>query len=327
MLTREDHNALNYKLAVNMVDRSEKVFITGHNGMLGSKTLQVFRDRGFTSIITADRGHLDLKNQLAVDDFFSNHQPSYVIHIAAKVGGINANINAPASFLYDNLIMQANVINAAYKNGVKKFIFIASSCIYPKFSPQPMLEEYLLDGKPEPTNESYAIAKIAGVKMLEAYKKQYGFNSLTLVPSNLYGPNDSFDLEHAHVLSSLVKRFADAKKQNLDTVTLWGTGIAKREFLHTDDFAMAILHFLDRDIPHDYINVGPGKDISIFDLASMIAKKTGYKGRIFWDDSKPDGMLRKCMDVSKMLNEHFVPLKTLEQGVEEMIINYNNWQK
>ncbi len=310
-----------------MIDKSAKIFITGHVGMLGSRTTQLFKDAGYNSIITATHHELDLKNQSLVNAFFSENKPKYVIHIAAKVGGINANINNPATFLYNNLMMQANIIDASYRNGIEKFIFIASSCIYPKHSPQPMREEYLLDGKPEPTNEGYAIAKITGVKLLETYKKQYGFNGLSLIPSNLYGPNDSFDLEHAHVLSSLVKRFSDAKKQNHKSVTLWGSGIAKREFLHTDDFSQAILFFFEKNITYDYINIGPGTDITIKDLAAMIAEKTGYTGEINWDHSKPDGMLRKCMEVSKMKNEGFIPQKTLENGIEEVIMNYKKLQE
>ncbi|AWI25648.1 GDP-L-fucose synthase family protein [Flavobacterium pallidum] len=309
-----------------MIEKSAKIFITGHSGMLGSKTLQRFKDTGYKSILTATHSALDLKDQASVNRFFLDNKPDYVIHIAAKVGGINANINHPASFLYDNLMMQANVIHAAYSNGVKKFVFIASSCIYPRESQQPMREEYLLDGKPEPTNEGYAIAKIAGVKLLESYKKQYGFNGLSLIPSNLYGPNDSFDLEHAHVLSSLVKRFSDAKKQGQKSVTLWGSGIAQREFLHTNDFSEAILYFFENEVPYDYINIGPGTDISIKDLANLIAAKTAYDGEIIWDKSKPDGMLRKCMDVSKMRKEGFNPKITLEDGIDEVIMNYKKIQ-
>lgn len=304
------------------MNKSSKIYITGHRGMLGSTTLNLFKEAGYTNIITATHSELDLTNQKAVKDFFEKEKPEYVIHIAAKVGGIKANIDNPAVFLYDNLIMQANVINSSYKNGVKKFVFLGSSCIYPKESPQPMKEEYLLTGKLEPTNEGYAIGKIAGIKLLETYYQQYGFNSISLMPSNLYGPNDSFDLAHAHVLSSLVKRFVDAKKENAASVTLWGTGIARREFLHVNDCARAILFMFENYSSHEFINIGPGDDIGIRELAEIIAKKVNYTGELIWDDTKPNGMLRKCMDVGKMLETGFKPEISLEQGIDQVIKRY-----
>ena len=292
--------------------------------MLGSKTLELFRQNGYTNIVVATHQELDLKNQQAVSDFFEKEKPEYVIHIAAKVGGIKANIDNPAIFLYDNLIMQANIINSAYENQVKKFVFIASSCIYPRESIQPMKEEYLLDGKLEPTNEGYAIGKIAGIKLLETYHTQYGFNGISLIPSNLYGPNDTFDLNHAHVLSSLVKRFTDAKNNNESTITLWGTGIARREFLHVNDFANAILYFFENYNSPKPINIGPGNDISIKELATLMASKIKYQGQIIWDDTKPNGMLQKCMDVTNMKNEGFEPTISLEKGIDEVIESYKN---
>ena len=292
--------------------------------MLGSKTLELFRQNGYTNILVATHQELDLKNQQTVSDFFEKEKPEYVIHIAAKVGGIKANIDNPAIFLYDNLIMQANIINSAYENQVKKFVFIASSCIYPRQSIQPMKEEYLLDGKLEPTNEGYAIGKIAGIKLLETYHTQYGFNGISLIPSNLYGPNDTFDLNHAHVLSSLVKRFTDAKNNNDPTITLWGTGIARREFLHVNDFANAILHFFENYNSPKPINIGPGNDISIKELATLIASKINYQGQIIWDDTKPNGMVQKCMDVTNMKNEGFEPNISLEKGIDEVIESYKN---
>lgn len=245
-----------------------------------------------------------------------------MIHIAAKVGGINANIQNPAVFLYDNLIMQANVIQSAYQHGVKKFVFLGSSCIYPRECPQPMKEEYLLTGKLEPTNEGYAIGKIAGIKLLESYYKQYGFKSISLMPSNLYGPNDSFDLAHAHVLSSLVKRFVDAKNQNQAAVTMWGTGVARREFLHVHDMAKAIVYFFENYENPDFINIGPGTDVSIKELATTIAQKVGYTGQMLWDSTKPDGMLRKCMDVTRMQGAGFKPEIGLDTGIDQVIENY-----
>ncbi len=309
------------------MNKSSKIYITGHRGMLGSVTLNLFKEAGYTNIVTATHSELDLTNQQAVDDFFQKEKPEYVIHIAAKVGGIKANIDNPAVFLYDNLIMQANVIHSSYKNGVKKFVFLGSSCIYPKESPQPMKEEYLLTGKLEPTNEGYAIGKIAGIKLLETYHQQYGFNSISLMPSNIYGPNDSFDLAHAHVLSSLVKRFVDAKEENASSVTLWGTGVARREFLNVSDCAKAILYLFENYNSHHFINIGPGNDISIKELATLISQKVEYRGEILWDAEKPDGMLRKCMDVDKMKQAGFVPKISLEQGIEEVIKSYKELKK
>lgn len=309
------------------MNKTSKLYITGHRGMLGSVTLKLFEEAGYTNIITATHAELDLTNQQAVEDFFKKEKPEYVIHIAAKVGGIKANIDNPATFLYDNLIMQANVIHSAYQNGTQKFLFLGSSCIYPKESPQPMKEEYLLTGKLEPTNEGYAIGKIAGIKLLETYHQQYGFKSISLMPSNIYGPNDSFDLAHAHVLSSLVKRFVDAKEQNTDSVTLWGTGIARREFLNVADCAKAILYMFENYDSHEFINIGPGNDISIKELAELISQKVGYEGEILWDSSKPDGMLRKCMDVTTMKQAGFEPTILLEQGIEQVIKSYKELKK
>lgn len=304
------------------MNKSAKIYITGHRGMLGSTTLNLFKEAGYTNIITATHSELDLTNQQAVDDFFQKEKPEYVIHIAAKVGGIKANIDNPAIFLYDNLIMQANVIHSSYKNGVKKFVFLGSSCIYPKESPQPMKEEYLLTGKLEPTNEGYAIGKIAGIKLLETYYQQYGFESISLMPSNLYGPNDSFDLAHSHVLSSLVKRFVDAKEENAASVMLWGTGIARREFLHVNDCARAILFMFENYSSPEFINIGPGDDIGIRELAETIAQKVDYQGELIWDDTKPNGMLRKCMDVTKMTETGFKPEISLDQGIDQVIKTY-----
>jgi GDP-L-fucose synthase len=304
------------------MNKTDKIYISGHSGMLGSKTMETFLQNGYTNIITRTHKELDLKNQQAVADFFQKEKPKYVIHIAAKVGGIKANIDNPAVFLYDNLIMQANIINSAYINGVVKFVFIGSSCIYPKESPQPMKEEFLLSGKLEPTNEGYAIGKIAGIKLLETYNLQYGFNGINLIPSNLYGPNDTFDLSHAHVLSSLVKRFIDAKDNNDLSITLWGTGIAKREFLHVTDFAKAILYFFENYNSPNSINIGSGFDVSILELANLISEKVGFSGEIKWDSSKPDGMLRKCMDVTNMKKEGFKPEIELSEGIDQVINSY-----
>jgi len=301
------------------LNRKTKVYIAGHNGMVGSATLRQMQREGFTNLLTAASKNIDLTNQSAVTRFFENEKPEIVILCAAKVGGIQANIDNPATFLLDNLQIQNNVMSASLKNGVNKLLFLGSSCIYPTECPQPMKEEYLLTGKLEPTNEGYAIAKIAGIKLLEGMKKQFGFNSVSLMPCNLYGPNDSFDLAHSHVLSALVKRFADAKAANAPSITLWGTGIARREFMHVDDMARAILFMLENYNDSQFINIGSGVDISIRELAEMIAALTGYEGNILWDNSKPDGMLKKCMDVSRMEALGFRPEIALKTGVEQMI--------
>jgi GDP-L-fucose synthase len=301
---------------------NKKIFIAGHNGMVGSAILRKMRSEGFSNFILAGRQELDLTNQVAVQDFFQKEKPDIVILAAAKVGGIQANINNPATFLIDNLQIQNNVMEASLKSKVSKFIFLGSSCIYPRECPQPMKEEYLLTGKLEPTNEGYALAKIAGLKLLEGYKKQYGFKSISLNPCNLYGPNDSFDLAHSHVLSALVKRFIDARDNNDSLLTLWGSGIARREFMHVDDLAAALLFMMENYDSEQFINIGTGTDHSIKELAERIAQKTGYKGELQWDITKPDGMLRKCMDVSRMKQIGFTPKISLDKGLEQMVAIY-----
>lgn len=305
-----------------MLSRETKIFLAGHRGMVGSATMRLLHQQGFTNLLVAGNEVLDLGNQLAVGSFFEKEEPEVVILCAAKVGGIQANIENPATFLLDNLQIQNNVMAASLKMGVKKLVFLGSSCIYPKECPQPMKEEYLLTGKLEPTNEGYAIAKIAGIKLLEGLKKQYGFNSISLMPCNLYGPNDSFDLNHSHVLSALVRRFVDAKAENVSSITLWGTGIARREFMHVDDMARAILFMLENHDDYLFINIGTGVDIGIKELAETIAALTGYTGNILWDNSKPDGMLRKCMDVRRMERLGFKPEITLQAGIKQMIEIY-----
>ncbi|MDI9357181.1 MAG: GDP-L-fucose synthase [Chitinophagaceae bacterium] len=305
-----------------MIDKQSKIFITGHKGMVGSATLSLLKEKGYTSLITATKEELDLTSQAAVLEFFMKHKPDYVINAAARVGGINANMKYPATYVYDNLMIQTNVIHSSYKTDVKKIVFLGSSCIYPRECPQPMKEEYLLTGSLEPTNEPYAVAKISGIKMLESYWKQYGLHCAILMPCNLYGPNDSFDLDKAHVLSSLIKRFVDAKDRNEPFVTAWGTGAAKREFLHVKDMARAVLFLFENYNSPYFINVGSGTDISIKDLANVIAKKSGFTGEIQWDTSKPDGMPRKCMDISKLTQLGFTPEVSLEYGIEQLIEEY-----
>ena len=309
---------------MNVINKNTKIYIAGHTGLVGSAILRLFNKEGFSNIIIKSSKELNLKDQAAVNDFFNFEKPELVILAAAKVGGIKANSTYPATFLYDNLMIQSNVIEGAYRNEVNKFIFLGSSCIYPKNCTQPMKEEYLLTGKLEPTNEGYAIAKIAGLKLLEYYKMQYGFDSISLMPCNLYGPNDSFDLNHSHVLSALVKRFIDASDEDIPEITLWGTGAARREFMHVDDCAQAVLFMMEQYDGEDFINIGTGVDISIKELAEMVADFVGYNGNINWDHSKPDGMMKKCMDVSRMRQLNFEPRISLEQGVKQMIKIYKS---
>ncbi len=304
------------------MNKNSKIFIAGHNGMVGSAINRLLQKNEYTNIITRNRNELDLKNQSEVNAFFHSQKPDYVFLCAAKVGGIQANIKHPGTFLMDNLQIQNNIIEAAYQNGVKKLLFLGSSCIYPKDCPQPMKEEYLLTGKLEPTNEGYAIAKIAGLKILEAYQKEFDFNGISLMPCNLYGPNDSFDLAHSHVLSALVKKFVDGVHDNTQEIILWGTGNARREFMHVDDVAMASLFMMNNYEDTEFINIGWGIDISIKELALLIAKLTNYKGNLVWDTSKPDGMMKKCMDVSKMIKNGFQPTIDLEKGIIDMITIY-----
>ncbi len=290
--------------------------------MVGSACVRLFQSNGYPNIVKRSRENLDLTNQKAVNDFFEEEKPQVVIFAAAKVGGIQSNIDHPGDYLYQNLMIQNNVIEASRVHGVSQFVNIGSSCIYPRECIQPMKEEYLLTGALEPTNEAYAIAKIAGLKLTSYYKQQYNFKAINLMPCNLYGPNDSFDLRHSHVLSALIKRFSDAKSTKEGAITLWGTGSARREFLHVDDLARAILYFLNHPFNDDFINIGWGVDISIKELAEKIKARTGYQGNIKWDQSKPDGMPRKCLDTSKMINYGFEPATSLDQGITEMVNLY-----
>ncbi|PIY12040.1 MAG: GDP-fucose synthetase [Flexibacter sp. CG_4_10_14_3_um_filter_32_15] len=305
------------------MNKNAKIYIAGHKGMVGGAVKRLLQQEGYTNLIYATSKELDLTDAIQVKSFFEKHKPEYVILAAAKVGGIQANIDNPAVFLYDNLAIQNNIIHQAYLNGTEKLVFLGSSCIYPKEASQPMKEEYLLTGKLEPTNEAYALAKIAGLKLCQMYYRQYGFKTISLMPCNLYGEGDSFDLKHSHVLSALVKRFSDAKVQNTESITLWGTGIAQREFMNVTDCAKSVLFMMENYTDYDqFINIGWGEDISIKDLAHLIAKKVGYQGKIEWDSSKPNGMLKKCMEVSRMKEMGFVPTIDLEEGIDQMIESY-----
>ena len=290
--------------------------------MVGSAIVRELIKNSYNNLLLPARNELDLREQSTVNAYFAENMPDIVFLCAARVGGIQANIEQPADYIIENLQIQTNVITSAYMHGVKKLIFMASSCIYPRKSPQPMKEEYLLTGKLEPTNEYYAISKIAGIKMIEAMVKQYGFNGISVIPCNLYGPNDSFDLSKSHVLSALIKRFVDAKNENLPFVSLWGSGNARREFLYVEDMARAAVHVANYYEGPEPINIGSGSDISINELAYKVATAAGYQGRIEWDLSMPDGMPRKCMDVNKQIALGIVPEITLDEGISRMIMSY-----
>ncbi len=299
-----------------------RVFIAGHNGLVGSALTRALSNLPNIELIYASKQELDLRDSHKVKSYFSTYCPDYVILAAAKVGGIGANEKYPADFIYDNLMIQSNVIHNCFLSKVKKLIFLGSSCVYPRDCPQPMKEEHLLSGTLEPTNEAYAIAKIAGLKMATYYEKQYRLPVMSLIPCNLYGPNDSFDLETSHVLSALVRKFIDARNKNDPKVSLWGTGTARREFMHVDDFVSALLFLMPRWPSSELINVGTGSDLTIRDLAQLIASQTGYKGIIEWDPSKPDGMPRKCLDISKLQALGYQPKISISDGVDQMIATY-----
>ncbi|HLF63642.1 MAG TPA: GDP-L-fucose synthase, partial [Saprospiraceae bacterium] len=284
------------------MDLNNKIYIAGHNGMVGSALMRKLQAEGYQHVVTRSSGELDLRNQRDVMRFFEEEKPDYVFLAAAKVGGILANNTYRAEFLYDNLMIEANVINAAHKYGVKKLLFLGSSCIYPKSAPQPIKEEYFLTGVLEPTNEPYAIAKIAGIKLCDAYRAQYGCHFISAMPTNLYGPNDNYHLENSHVLPALLRKFIEAKRNKAAQVTIWGTGTPRREFLHVDDFAEACYFLMHNFNEPGFINVGTGTDISIGELAEKIKSLTGYAGEIVFDHSKPDGMARKLLDVSRLKN-------------------------
>lgn len=300
----------------------DNIYIAGHKGMVGSAIVRALQKRGFTNLIIATRQELDLLDTAGVDGFFQVKRPDYVFLAAAKVGGIKANLTYPVEFLMENLIIQNNIISCCHKYQVKKLIFLGSSCIYPARCPQPMKEEYLLTGPLEPTNEGYALAKIAGLRLAHYYHKEYGLDCLCPMPCNLYGHNDNFDPDNSHVLSALVKKFVDAVDNNEKNVILWGTGDARREFLHVDDLAEALLFLVDHWHQPEIINVGSGSDISIKELAELMARKTGYTGSISWDTSMPDGMMRKCLDISLLQTLGYQSQIPLEVGIVQVIKEY-----
>ena len=297
------------------MDKSSKIFVAGHNGTVGSAVVRNLLAKGYEKITVVSSDELDLRNQQSVNDFFEKFQPDYVIDAAARVGGILANDHYPYTFIMDNLQIQNNLINASFKNEVKKFIFLGTSCVYPKMCSQPIKEEYLLSAALEPTNEWYAIAKIAGIKACEAIKKQHGRNFISLMPTNTYGPHDNFDLETAHVLPSLLRKFYEAVVNNHAAVTLWGEGSAMREFIYVDDLADAIVFVLENEFNENIYNIGTGVDLSIKELALLIQKISGHQGEIHWDSSKPNGTPRKVLDVSKLNRMGWYAKTNLEDGL------------
>jgi GDP-L-fucose synthase len=293
-----------------------KIYVAGHNGMVGSAIVRNLQEKGFTNIITRSSAELDLRNQAAVNDFFAKEKPDSVFLAAAKVGGIFANSTYPAQFIYDNLMIEANMIHAAHLHQVKKLLFLGSSCIYPKLAPQPIKEEYLLTGLLEPTNEAYAIAKIAGIELCKFYRREYGSNFISAMPTNLYGINDNFDLTTSHVLPALIRKFHEAKQQSAASVVLWGSGKPKREFLYVEDLADACVFLMQHYNDESHINVGVGEDLEIGELAALIKRITGYDGAIEHDLSKPDGTPRKLLDVTRLHQLGWKHKTSLEEGIK-----------
>ena len=301
------------------MEKKAKIYVAGHNGMVGSAIVRKLETEGYNNIITRSSKELDLRDQVAVSDFFKSEKPDYVFLAAAKVGGILANNIYRADFLYENLMIQNNVIHSAYKNDVTKLMFLGSSCIYPKLAPQPLKEDYLLTGELEETNEPYAIAKIAGIKLCDAYRAQYGCNYISVMPTNLYGPNDNYDLKNSHVLPALIRKVITAKNNNESSVTIWGTGTPKREFLYVDDLADACFYLMETYNEAGLVNVGVGEDVSILELAQLVAKTVGFEGDIVTDPTKPDGTPRKLMDVSKLTAQGWKAKISLQEGIAKVV--------
>jgi len=306
------------------MEQDSKIYIAGHRGMVGSAIQRKLEQEGFTNLVLRTSADLDLRNQQAVAGFFEKEKPEYVFLAAAKVGGILANNTFKGAFLYDNLMIETNIIHSAWQQSVKKLLFLGSSCIYPKHAPQPMKEEHLLTGKLEPTNEPYAIAKIAGIKMCQAYRDQYGCNFISVMPTNLYGPNDNYDLQNSHVLPALIRKFHEARETDRSTVEIWGTGSPKREFLYVDDLADACVFLMQRYDEPEIINIGTGKDIAIKELAQLIKEIVGFDGELVFDTSKPDGTPRKLLDVSKLTAQGWQSRIALREGIAH---TYADFQK
>ncbi len=299
------------------MEKGARIYVAGHRGMVGSALVRKLHAEGYTDIVTRTSSELDLRNQAAVADFFAQERPEYVFLAAAKVGGILANNTYRAEFLYDNLMIESNIIHSAYQTDVKKLLFLGSSCIYPKMAPQPLKEEYLLSGYLEPTNEPYAIAKITGIKLCEAYRSQYGCHFISAMPTNLYGPNDNYDLQGSHVLPALIRKFHEAKINNQPTVEIWGTGSPRREFLHADDLADACFFLMEEYNDELFVNIGTGEDVTIRELAELIKETIGFEGELRWNTEKPDGTPRKLMDVSRLHAMGWKHKTDIKQGIEQ----------
>ena len=300
------------------MEKNSKIYVAGHRGLVGSAIVRNLQERGFTNIIGKTHKELDLTRQDKVEKFFEAEKPEYVFLAAAKVGGIQANNTTPAEFIYDNLMIETNIINSAYKNKVKKLLFLGSSCIYPKFAEQPIKEEYLLTGELEPTNEAYAIAKITGIELCKFYRRQYGCDFISAMPTNLYGINDNFDLETSHVLPALIRKFHEAKINNAEEVVMWGTGKPLREFMYVDDLADALVHLMLNYSDEIHVNMGTGKDLAIGELAEIVKEVVGFKGKIVNDLSKPDGTPRKLLDVSRLESTGWKYKTELKEGIEKV---------
>ena len=301
------------------MNKTDKIYVAGHTGLVGSAIMRSLKAQGYSNFLLHTIEELDLTRQSAVEDLFKQERPDYVILAAAKVGGIHANSTYPADFIYVNLQLESNIIHSAYQSGVKKLCFLGSSCIYPKFAPQPMKEDYLLDGKLEPTNEPYAIAKIAGIKMCQAYNRQYGTKFISVMPTNLYGPYDNFDLQSSHVLPALMRKFIDARKESASSATIWGTGSPKREFLFVYDLADAVVFLMNHYEDGEIVNIGTGTDVTILELANMVKEEVGFNGTIEFDSTKPDGTPRKLLDVSKINALGWTAKTPLREGIRKTI--------
>ncbi len=311
-----------------MIELNEKIYVAGHNGMVGSAIVRCLKEKGYTNILTKDRNELNLTRQQEVEQFFETQKPSVVVLAAAKVGGIYANNTYPADFIYENMAIEMNVIKAAYDNGVKKLLFLGSSCIYPRLAPQPMSEDVLLTGELEKTNEAYALAKISGLKMCEFFNRQYGTDYISCMPTNLYGKNDNYHKENSHVLPALIRRFHEAKLNGDSTVTIWGTGKVLREFLYVDDLADACVYLLNNYSGNETVNIGTGKEVSILELAEIIKRVVGFEGELLFDSTKPDGTPRKLLNVSKLSSLGWTYKTELEDGIKktykDFLSNYEN---